>query len=68
MGTLGALDLHVHHLRRKEQASMQKRNKQRLKSNKMFFHCPSNQEAVFVIPFISIFLTHEKIHIFRQNN
>lgn len=29
MGTLGALDLHVHHLRRKEQASMQKINKDR---------------------------------------
>ena len=29
MGTLGALDLHVHNLRRKEQASMQKINKDR---------------------------------------
>lgn len=38
-GTLGVLDLHVHHLRRKEQASMQKLSKERKKSNKMFFHC-----------------------------
>ena len=59
MGTLGALDLYVHHLRRKEQASMQKIKKER-KVTKCSFIAPQIRKQFLWFHSSLYFLTMRK--------